>query len=147
MDHGFEPKINLARANDLRYVTRIIRLQESNLNALILEKSLGLSQVQRSVIRRGVPFVQGQSMISKRLQKQRASQPVRQESDLVGRHVGAAIQSIPPILRALKEGLGKEACSFAAITLIKFVTVYSQRAQQSKSHAQPDSPLGGEIGV
>jgi hypothetical protein len=56
MNHGLEPKIDLVRSNDLRHVTRVIRLQQSNLNAFILEETLGLSKVQRSVIRRGVPF-------------------------------------------------------------------------------------------
>jgi hypothetical protein len=47
------------------------------------------------------------------IQKEWAAQPVRQEGDLVGRHVGgAAVQSIFPTLRAQKGGWGKEACSF-----------------------------------
>ena len=75
MDHRFESKIDLARADDLsdilhrrvsnlaissldqepRTYTRIIRLKESNLDTLILEKALGLSQVKRRVVRRSVP--------------------------------------------------------------------------------------------
>lgn len=74
MNHGFESQINLSGSDDLGYIlwsksaacnsaqdyekayTRIIRLQESNFDSLILEITLGLSQVQRSVVRRGVPF-------------------------------------------------------------------------------------------
>ena len=75
MDHRFESKIDLARADDLsdilhrrvsnlpfpyldrkrRTYTRIIGLKESNLDTLILEKALGLSQVKRRMIRRSVP--------------------------------------------------------------------------------------------
>jgi hypothetical protein len=56
VDHGLEPQVNLSSSDNLSHVTWIIRLKESNLNALILEEILGLGQVQRSMIRRGVPF-------------------------------------------------------------------------------------------
>jgi hypothetical protein len=47
----------LSRLRDVtKAYTRIIRLKKSNFDVLILEKALSLSQVKRSVIRRGVPF-------------------------------------------------------------------------------------------
>jgi hypothetical protein len=58
VNHGFETQINLAGAYDLGDIARVIWLQESNLDPLILEETLGLSQVKRGVIRRGVPFPQ-----------------------------------------------------------------------------------------
>jgi hypothetical protein len=42
-------------SNEHKTYTRIIRLQNRNLDALILEEPLSLSQVQRSMIRRSVP--------------------------------------------------------------------------------------------
>jgi hypothetical protein len=55
------------------------------------------------------------------------SAPIRQESDLVAKHGGAAAVSTPTL--PTLGGLGEEHVLFAAITLIKFVTVYSQRAR------------------
>jgi hypothetical protein len=75
MDHRLESQIDLASADDLgdilhhqvsnlplptqprarRTYTRIVRLQNRNLDTLILEEPLSLSQVKRSMIRRGVP--------------------------------------------------------------------------------------------
>ena len=107
MNHGFESQVNLPSSDDLRDIARVVRLQKSNLDPLVLEESLGLGQVQRSVIRRGVPFHQSVSLRSATQSKEWAAQPVRQESDLVGRHSGggAAVQSIFPTLRAQK-GIG-----------------------------------------
>ena len=56
MNHGFETQVNLAGTYDLRDIARVIRLQQSDLDPLILEETFSLSQVQRGVIRRGVPF-------------------------------------------------------------------------------------------
>jgi hypothetical protein len=64
MNHGFESQVNLPSSDDLRDIARVVRLQKSNLDPLVLEESLGLGQVQRSVIRRGVPFVRNISLRS-----------------------------------------------------------------------------------
>jgi hypothetical protein len=71
VDHGLESKIDLAGANDFSDIlkrwsawllsnvkqtyTGVVGLKQGNLDALILEIALGLGQVQRGVIRRGVP--------------------------------------------------------------------------------------------
>jgi hypothetical protein len=146
VNHGFESQVNLAGANDLCDIARVIRLQKSNLDSLVLEESLGLGQVQRSVIRRGVPFHQNVSLRSATHAKNEwAAQPVRQEGDLVGRHGdgAAAIQSIFPSLWAQTGIGGRKHVLIAAIMLIKFVTVYSQRARQSTSLRRLDSPRLG----
>jgi hypothetical protein len=57
VNHGFETQVNLAGAYDLRDIARVIRLEQSDLDPLILEETFSLSQVQRGVIRRGVPFL------------------------------------------------------------------------------------------
>jgi hypothetical protein len=140
MNHGFESQVNLPSSDDLRDIARVVRLQKSNLDPLVLEESLGLGQVQRGVIRRGVPFVRNISLrsVTHIQKKKRAGQPVRQEGDLVGRHGdgAAAAQSILPILRVQTGIGGRKHVLIAAIMLIKFVTVYSQRARQSTSNAQ-----------
>ena len=76
VNHGFESQVNLAGANDFSDIARVIRLQESNLNPLVLEESLGLGQVQRGVIRRGVPFVRNISLRSvTHIQKKEKGRP------------------------------------------------------------------------
>jgi len=73
VDHGLESKVDLASADDFGDILKdlsaytwrmpkggetyagIIRFQQGNLDALILEISFGLCQVQRSVVRRSVP--------------------------------------------------------------------------------------------
>jgi hypothetical protein len=61
VNHGFESQVNLPSSDDLCDIARVIRLQESNLDPFILEETLGLGQVQRGMIRRGVPFHQNAS--------------------------------------------------------------------------------------
>lgn len=56
MDHSLEAHINLSRTDNLSHIGRVIRLQESDLQALILEVTLCLRQIQRSMVRGGVPL-------------------------------------------------------------------------------------------
>lgn len=132
MDHRFESKIDLARADDLsnilnrrvsnlpfsylnrkrRTYTRIIGLKESNLDTLILEKALGLSQVQRRMIRRSVPSPKSSQPthpIISRESKGQANQFVKKvilSEDIVL----ALLQSVRPALTMYQRG--EEACSF-----------------------------------
>lgn len=55
MDHSFEAHIDLAATDNFSNIRWVVGLQESNLQALILEITLGLGQVQRGVVRRRVP--------------------------------------------------------------------------------------------
>ena len=55
MDHSLEAHVDLAATNDLRHIGRIIRLQDSDIDAFLLEITLGLGKVKRRVIRRRVP--------------------------------------------------------------------------------------------
>ena len=55
MDHGLESHVDLSAANYLSDIGRVVGLKECNLEVLILEETLGLSQIQRGVIWRGVP--------------------------------------------------------------------------------------------
>lgn len=74
MDHGLEAEIHLLGANDFRDIligvsdcylglnssdidayTWVIRLKQSNTNALFFEELLCLSEVNRSVVGRAVP--------------------------------------------------------------------------------------------
>ena len=133
MDHRFESKIDLARADDLsdilhrrvsnlaisfldqepRTYTRIIRLKESNLDTLILEKALGLSQVKRRMIRRSVPSPKSSQPthpIISRESKGQANQFVKKvilSEDMVV----ALLQSVRPALTMHQRG-EEEACSF-----------------------------------
>jgi hypothetical protein len=147
MNHRLESQIDFAGADDLgdilnhcvsnlpiskqrreqgqKTYTRIIRLQNRNLHPLILEEPLSLSQVQRSMIRRGVPskFTQKSAQkipksSEKEMKAKGATPPVRQESDLVSRHNGAGGGSdtatiSPPTLHITTWGGGeRKACSF-----------------------------------
>lgn len=55
MNHSLEAHVNLAAADDLSHIGRVIRLQNSNLEALFLEKTLAVGKVQRRMIGRRVP--------------------------------------------------------------------------------------------
>ena len=55
MDHGFETHVHLSTADDLGHIGGIIGLQESYFDALLLEVTLCLGKVQRSVVWRCVP--------------------------------------------------------------------------------------------
>lgn len=57
MDHGLETHVDLAAANDLSDIGRVVGLKQSNLEALFIEETLGLSQIQGGVVRRSVPLV------------------------------------------------------------------------------------------
>lgn len=55
VDHGLEAHVDLAATDDLGDIGRVVGLQESNLQVLILEVTLGLGQIQGSVVWRRVP--------------------------------------------------------------------------------------------
>lgn len=55
MDHGLETHVDLAATDDLGDIGRVIGLQQGNLEAFILEVATRLSEVQRGVVRGGVP--------------------------------------------------------------------------------------------
>lgn len=55
MDHGLEAHVDLAAADDLGDIGGVIRLEESDLEALILEVATGLGEVQGGMVRGSVP--------------------------------------------------------------------------------------------
>lgn len=55
MDHRLEAHVDLAAADDLRHVGRVIGLQQGDLDAFFVEEALGLREVQGGVVRRRVP--------------------------------------------------------------------------------------------
>lgn len=55
MDHGLEAHVDLAASDDFSHIGRVIGLQESDLEALILEIASRLSEVEGGVVRGGVP--------------------------------------------------------------------------------------------
>lgn len=72
MNHGLEAKVNFSSPDDLgdilymvshplccatenRSYTRVVRLQQSNFDAFLLEILLGLGKVERGMVRRCVP--------------------------------------------------------------------------------------------
>lgn len=60
VNHGLETHVDLATADDLGDIGGIVRLQESNLQALILEVTTSLGEVKGGVVRGGVPASQTQ---------------------------------------------------------------------------------------
>lgn len=72
---------------------RVVRLKQRNLDALLLEEALRLSEVQWSVVWRSVP-AKRVSTTPYPLQTPR-NVPIGQEGDLVGRHVDAVIVNTP----------------------------------------------------
>lgn len=55
VNHSLETHVDLAAADDLGDIGGVIGLEESDLEALILEVAAGLSEVQGGVVRGGVP--------------------------------------------------------------------------------------------
>jgi hypothetical protein len=55
VNHSLEAHVDLAAADDLGHIGGVIGLQESDFEALVLEVAAGLGEVQRSVVRGGVP--------------------------------------------------------------------------------------------
>lgn len=55
MDHSLEAHVDLAAADDLCHVGRVIGLQQGDLDAFFIEEALGLREVQGGVVRRRVP--------------------------------------------------------------------------------------------
>lgn len=90
MDHSLEAHVDLAATDDFSDIGGVVRLKKSNLQALILEITLGLSEVQGGMVRRSVPL-----QVSNILRRLKALQllPVGEESDLVGRHIGQVSRS------------------------------------------------------
>jgi hypothetical protein len=56
MDHGFQSHVHFTAANDLSHVRRVIGLQQGNVDAFILEITLGLGKVDRGMVRGCVPW-------------------------------------------------------------------------------------------
>jgi len=56
VNHSLEAHVDLAATDDLGNIGGVVGLKESNLEALILEVTLGLSEVQGCVVRRSVPL-------------------------------------------------------------------------------------------
>lgn len=65
--------------------TWIVGLQERNLDTFILEVPLRLRKVEWGVVRRSMPVI----LSAEPLQPYCQPVPVRQERDLVGRHLGS----------------------------------------------------------
>jgi hypothetical protein len=55
VDHSLEAHVDLAAADDLGDIRGVIGLEESDLEAFILEVAAGLGEVQRGMVRGGVP--------------------------------------------------------------------------------------------
>ena len=55
MDHRLEAHVDLAASDNLGHVGRVIGLQERNLQALILEVSPRLSEIQGGMVGGSVP--------------------------------------------------------------------------------------------
>lgn len=60
MNHGLETHVDLAAADDLGDIGGVVRLQEGNLQALILEVATSLGEVKGGVVGGGVPANQTQ---------------------------------------------------------------------------------------
>lgn len=56
VNHSLEAHVDLAATDDLSDIGGVVGLKESNLEALILEVTLGLSEVQGGVVRRSMPL-------------------------------------------------------------------------------------------
>lgn len=113
----------------MRAYTRIIRLQKRNLDSLFLEKSLGLSQIQRGVIRRGVPLQDVSknkfptaTFLPERRRGERETGRANQfvKKVILSEDMVALLKSILPLRRGCEGDGGEKACSCAAITLIKW---------------------------
>lgn len=90
MDHGLETHVDLAASNDLSDIRRVVGLKQSNLEALFIEETLGLSQIQGGVVRRSVPLVHLATVLTFRryhLQLHVIALPVGEESNLVSGHL------------------------------------------------------------
>jgi hypothetical protein len=57
MDHGLEAHVDLAAANDLSDIGGVVGLEKGDLEALFLEVTLGMSQVEGGMVRRRVPYI------------------------------------------------------------------------------------------
>lgn len=57
MDHSLESHVDLATANDLGDIGRVIRFEKGDLETLVFEVTSRLSEIQRGVVRGGVPFL------------------------------------------------------------------------------------------
>ena len=69
MDHGLEAHVDFAAANDLGHIGRIVRLQDGNFDALFLEVAPGLSDIERGMVWRSVPFVVSESDLGSTVRK------------------------------------------------------------------------------
>lgn len=78
-----------AEESGLEAYARVVGLQQSNLDALFLEVALGLSKVQRGVVRRGVPATTV-SQSTGNSSRTVPVLPVGEEGDLIRRHVGGS---------------------------------------------------------
>jgi hypothetical protein len=115
VNHGFETQVNLAGTYDLRDIARVIRLQQSDLDPLILEETFSLSQVQRGVIRRGVPFPPECQPTISNIQKQNGQANQFVKKVILSEDMVLALLLLSqyfPLFGRTSRGWGKEACSY-----------------------------------
>lgn len=55
VDHGLETHVDLAAADDLGHIGRVVGLEQSHLQAFILEVAPRLGEVEGGVVRSRVP--------------------------------------------------------------------------------------------
>jgi hypothetical protein len=55
VDHGLETHVDLAAADDLSHIGGVVGLEQSHLEAFILEIASGLGEVEGGVVRGRVP--------------------------------------------------------------------------------------------
>lgn len=55
MDHGLEAEVDPLASNDLGDIRRVIGLEDGDLDALVLEVSLLLGEIQGGVVGRSMP--------------------------------------------------------------------------------------------
>ena len=56
MDHSLEAHVDLSATNDLGDIGGVVGLEQSDLEAFILEVASGLGEVEGGVVRGSVPF-------------------------------------------------------------------------------------------
>ena len=117
---------------------RVVGLEKSNLDALFLEETFGLSQVERCVVRRSVPACAHVSRSNPgtdpREQQIIQCLPVGEERDLIGRHFcGSRAELQESVGPSYLRGYGgfQEANPFAGIIQIKFTGISQTNSSEA----------------